>query len=397
MESILPVILSLVVGSWSDIHGRKLPMMLSAFGMAVSYLFLLVLTYLPNFCAQNPWILLLPSIPIALGGNFPVFMMSTMSYLGDLLIIKNASTAEKLYRYLIGEACFLFGGPIGLYFGGFLFHYYGHWMVFLAAAAVELIVVMYCYIRIRNDSVELASGNLYAHLPEEKERKAKTPQSFCDQTLLFVKKMFSASFRERQGRLRSILLLLLFCQALATAVYCLDGAIGYIYVKNKFNWSIEQFTKWKASYMSVVSIGAVLIAPLLSNCFSEPVQATLGCLMTGIFYFLVGIVEENDTWLIWVAMIFPILALVPTSVCRAVVTRIVCAEELGSVFGLISAMAGLMPMLMSNLASSIFKYAVFHNINTGIVYFIASTLFATGFVLCLVADVLWWTNKHLIQ
>ena len=161
IESVLPAILALIIGRWSDIHGRKWPMTISALGMALCYASYLALTYLPNFCSENLWVLLLPSIPVAAGGNIPVFMMASFTYLGDLLMIKKSSSKEKLYRYLICEACCAFGAPIGVYFGGSLFRHYGHWLVFLVAGVIEFIAVMYCIVRIRNDSVKLALANVY--------------------------------------------------------------------------------------------------------------------------------------------------------------------------------------------------------------------------------------------
>ena len=133
MESFLPAVLSIVHGCWSDKHGRKLSMIISAVGMLLSYMILFALTYYPAYCNRNLWLLLLPSIPSALGGGLPVFQMATFSYLGNILRGKDARPKEKLYRFLICEACFLFGGPIGLFVSGVLFNSYGHRIVFLMA------------------------------------------------------------------------------------------------------------------------------------------------------------------------------------------------------------------------------------------------------------------------
>ena len=37
MESVFPSILSLIIGRWSDIHGRKWPLMMSIVGMVLCY------------------------------------------------------------------------------------------------------------------------------------------------------------------------------------------------------------------------------------------------------------------------------------------------------------------------------------------------------------------------
>ena len=98
----------------------------------------------------------------------------------------------------------------------------------------------------------------------------------------------------------------------------------------------------------------------------------------------------------WMALAFPCLFLVPSSVARTIATRIVSVDELGSVFGLISFIGGLTPILMSTLGSSMFDYAVRVGINVGIVYFFASSLHFIGFCLGLYTDILWLSNKKLI-
>ena len=387
----LPSVLALIVGRWSDEHGRKWPLTISAIGMAVCYSMYLVLTYFSRFCSTNLWILFLPSIPVALGGSLPVFMMASFSYLGDIMLINKSSKKETLYRFLICEACCAFGAPIGVFLGGVLFQHYGYWPVYLAAAVIEYLAAIYCVIRIRNDSVNMAAYRLdeQAQLYKMNEKYISVSRkNHLSSIVTFFKRMLKACFRSREGRLRTILIVMVICQAIATANYNLGSAIDYVYIKYKLGWSMKAFTEWKASYIAVAALGGVTIAPLLGKCFSEPLQASLAFLLNSIFTFLIGSVSVNSTWLIWISLIFPFLFLVPTSVARTIVTRIVTVDELGSVFGLISFIGGLTPMIMSTAGSSIFKYAVSNSINVGIVYFFASSLHLVGYSLCLYIDFL---------
>jgi MFS family permease len=394
----LPSILALIIGRWSDVHGRKWPLTIAAIGMGLCYSAYLTLTFFPLFCSEHPWVLFLPSIPVAFGGNIPVFTMASFSYLGDIFIINKSSNKEKLYRYLICEACCAFGAPVGVYLGGWLFRHYGHWVVFIAAAFIEFVAALYSLIRIRNDSVELAMVSLGTDNPSRLcNDKQETCGSVPKKKPLNLLKMFTANFRSRKGSLRTIVILMVLCQSIATANYNLGSAIDYIYIKYKLNWTLQMFSEWKASYIAVAAIGAISIAPGLAYCVSEPLQAALAFLFCGIFTFVVGTVTISNSWLLWMALIFPVLFLVPTSVARTVITRIVDVDELGSVFGLIAFIGGLTPMIMSTVGSSIFNYAVAHKVNVGIVYFCASSLHFTGFTVSLITDVLWWSNKKLVD
>ena len=99
MESFLPAVLSIIHGCWSDKYGRKISMTISALGVSLSYMILFASTFFPTYCYTNLWVLLLPSIPKALGGGLPVFQMASFSYLGDILQQQEVKPNEKLYRF----------------------------------------------------------------------------------------------------------------------------------------------------------------------------------------------------------------------------------------------------------------------------------------------------------
>ena len=402
IESVLPSILALVVGRWSDMHGRKWPLVISAIGMALCYTGYLILTYFPVFCSQNLWLLLLPSIPVAFGGNVPVFMMASFAYIGDYIIINNSSNREKLWRYLICEACCAFGAPIGVYLGGIFFKRYGNSSVFAIAAFIESLAAMYAVLRIQNSSVKKAIASSLSRnrkeLCNENEDSMEYPrQNYLRQIKIFLKRTFYACFRPREGALRTMVILMVICQVIATANYNLGSAIDYIYIRYKLNWSLQLFTEWKASYIAVAAFGGVFIAPWLQSCLPEHLQAALAFLLCGTFTFILGYISVHQEWLLWAALALPVLFLVPTSIARAVITRIVTVDEIGTVFGLISCIGGLTPMIMSTVGSSIFKYAVSMSINSGIVYFFATFLHFVGFSLSMFSDILWQNNKMFAQ
>ena len=397
LESVLPSILSLVFGRWSDKYGRKLPLLMSLVGMVLCYTAYLTLTYFPSFCSSHLWVLILPSLPVAFGGNIPVFMMASFAYLGDTFVLKQSTNKGKLYQYLICEACCAFGAPIGVYVGGQLFHRYGHGIVFLTAATMEFVATIYCLIRLKNNTTELAKRKIATDKQYIKDDELSNCPDNDNSCITFFKKMFKASFRQREGQLRSILLIMVLCQAIATANYNLGSAMDYIYIKYKLNWSLQLFSEWKASYIAVAALGAVVIAPVLAHWISEPLQASVAFFLCGTFTFLLGLVRSCNSWMIWMALFLPCLFLVPTSVARTIVTRIATVNELGSVFGLMSFIGGVTPIIMSTLGTKMFDYAVSVSINVGIVYFFASSLHLIGFCLSLYTDFLWWNNKKLIM
>ena len=123
-------------------------MLASSVGILLSSLAYLFLTYFPQIVSENLWVLLLPSIPMSLLGNWQVFYLCAMSYIGDFNIYMNASDRSKTIRYMINQiACYL-AYPAGVFIGGQLLDKWGFFAVFSASSLASLIACILIMIKI---------------------------------------------------------------------------------------------------------------------------------------------------------------------------------------------------------------------------------------------------------
>ena len=160
---------------------------------------------------------------------------------------------------------------------------------------ISLLVVLYCLVIIRNDSVItntiIKPPFITTKENEVKENEKKDRYSpFID----FLNKMVSAWFRQRPGKLRRIMGLLLASKMIGYAGQMMvEGNILFLYTEEKFDWNLERYSTWFGVYNISVCIGVILIGPILNKLFSNPLQSYIGNLLNGVFYFLVAMSNQT--------------------------------------------------------------------------------------------------------
>ena len=109
IEAIMPIGFAMFLGSWSDKHGSKIPLLLPMFGYVLSSLSYTLFTFLPDV---PPHYILISSIPVSLSGGMVAVVLSAFSFISALTTNENRS-----FRIAILEAFWFLGAPVGLLSG----------------------------------------------------------------------------------------------------------------------------------------------------------------------------------------------------------------------------------------------------------------------------------------
>jgi len=102
IEAGFPILFSLFLGPWTDVHGTKYPILLPLLGYALSASIYFMLTYAPDL---HPGFILFASIPVALTGGMVALIMSVFSF-----ISKITSEEDRSFRVAMLEAAWFLGG-----------------------------------------------------------------------------------------------------------------------------------------------------------------------------------------------------------------------------------------------------------------------------------------------
>lgn len=165
LQSLIPSIISLFIGSWSDKFGRK-PVILSSFvgtilnfvdidlylkknknfivfflGYFLFYVFACIIGFLSLKYVINPWFYILGIIPISISGGTCALITGTFCYIADCTTSKN-----RAYRMVLIEACIFIGLMCGSLSSSYLLYATNSVIVLFTSAITMLLAIIYTII-----------------------------------------------------------------------------------------------------------------------------------------------------------------------------------------------------------------------------------------------------------
>lgn len=195
MQSVLPIVILLFLGSWSDRHARRKPCMIlplvgeigTTVGSLISLYFFYELPVEFNCFAE--------AIPQGLGGGWYTMCVGVFTYVTQI-------STEENRTLRIGAVSVLVTISLGLgsTMSGILFNQLGFYGVFLLSIAMYMAALIYIHFRIHDDVAEKTEGGGKGFLKD-----------FFD--LSHIKETIKVAFkrgpRNRKKRICAIMLLLM--------------------------------------------------------------------------------------------------------------------------------------------------------------------------------------------
>nr|XP_053632536.1 proton-coupled folate transporter-like isoform X3 [Cherax quadricarinatus] len=290
VTNIPAVFFVLFLGSWSDKHGRKIPLMFPLIGSFLSTVIYFINAYRVELPAMY---VLLAAVPRAITGGFITLLMASYSYMADITKIQARTT-----RVAFLDLSFGLGAPIGLLLSDFLFYrleYLGNYGVSGIIFFIAVIYTIMC--------IEDTRGPFSRHHLEASELSHK-PSIMCRD--LFDIKNIKDTFavvkkpRPNKGQARILLLMGAMCSmlfAFGSIVSCLGG-LPLIVTRSIISKVVprEELGKVFSLLASWESIIPLLSNPLYTFLYNATIKV-----FPGAMYFLNAIFFINASVIyIWI-------------------------------------------------------------------------------------------------
>ncbi|XP_069691101.1 probable peptidoglycan muropeptide transporter SLC46 isoform X1 [Periplaneta americana] len=367
IDCALPVVLSMFLGPWSDLYGRKPLIIWPLFGYGIAYVLLTFLSAIPHL---GPDYFLLSSLPVALSGGLVTIISGSLCYITDTTTEKRRSLRMGIF-----EAALLSGFVVGTYTCAPLFlaaGQYGYVTVFACSATFALL------------------GFLYGvYIPESVNviQKGNSVAGLC--TLFdseFIVRMVSTCCKRREQYGRAILFLIIITTA--TCIITMEGEsnISFLYTREKFEWNLSKYTRYSSISMVTVVLGGLVGMYIFSvwlkisdSLFAACIFITK-CLQTLIY----GLAPKD--WYMYLGSTVGIFGGVVGPLCRTIISKTVPGEDTGSAFALTSLVEALTPLAASPLYTFVYKgtFLIF----PGTAYMLSAAIFVLDVILMSVVIVL---------
>ncbi|GJQ82698.1 hypothetical protein Trydic_g19710 [Trypoxylus dichotomus] len=325
LTQILPALLCLFIGPWSDKRGRKPVLICTLIGYTLASIAQIVVALFPSLSA---WYLLSVSITTILFGGFPPFLMAVLCYITDI-------TSEKQRGFRIGvfETMLVVGMLLGNLCSSYVFALGGYLAVFALGTICNLLALLYV-IFVINESV--------ANVNDERERMSIF-------TFKHIADMLRTTFSPRESYVRCVLLLTIGILTIHILAANSDASVFYLFLRHKFHWTLE---RWR------ITADATRVHYLLC------------VLMQGF---------ANTNWEIYLAGGIRSVSGVISPMARSLVSKLVPKEESGKIFSITITMESLTALVGSPLYTFIYNATI--DTNPGAFNFLTAGFFGLEIVL----------------
>ncbi|XP_002071993.3 proton-coupled folate transporter [Drosophila willistoni] len=421
-ENIVPAIYGLFVGSWSDHYGRKPLLIVSMIGFS-SYSFLTAVTCgISSSYRVNPWWYNLAVVPKPLLGGLCAFWVA-----GFCVISDTTDTKTRPYRMIMLEVAKFIGQSSGSLASSYVY----------AATSAAIIQGISCFITIMatlfivfylpetlNMSLEPVEMNkheefeeaIQLHLKivppsnEEGAEPLKSRESLPEKqsieeqietnsehinlfSLIHVRDMFTTCMQERDYNARAIIWLITLSGFLS--IFVLDGSmpIMYLFIRQKFHWSVREITLYETAREFVPMVGAVFGFLILRKIFG---LSLVTLTLMSIFSEILSNVSRglaHFSWHLYLSLCLGVFRSIQFPMCRTIVSYIVPSSDMGKVFSMGNVLQSFSPVVAAPLYTALYKSTL--STNPGMFNFLNASLYIVAFVfICFVMHIKYTHRSH---
>ncbi|KAG1671495.1 Proton-coupled folate transporter [Nymphon striatum] len=358
MQDIPSFILSIVIGPWSDVHGRKKPMVLVLILKTITF----GLTLLNALFMDIPtYGLVLSMIPTCLFGGF-IFMLC-LSYISDITTPEN-----RTRRFAILSGTSFLGFPTGILVGSFILESGGYIAVYLTATVTMVCTCIYTAVRIK-----------------ETRGDAKIDKSYFLDFFKFskFKEALKTVCKKREGNRRSYIIASISCLGLVSLSFSVSG-ITYQYTQLMYTWGNKEYSIFSSTTTFFNKLVNMFITPFLSGKlnFRETTIGIIGvsCLLCAMVLISLAKVEG----LFWAGGALDGMVFMSSVTSRSILSTSVDPSEVGKAFGIASAFESIGSFIGGQTVQMLYRATL--------KFFPSCTYFMSAFVALILLSVYLWMD-----
>ncbi|GLV36563.1 uncharacterized protein CBL_07940 [Carabus blaptoides fortunei] len=332
IEAVVPVFCSFIVGPWSDKHGRK-PVLITCFiGYFFAFVCLVVVSLLPNI---SPWWLLTSPICASLGGGICAMLTVTFCY-----IVDTTSEENRGIRMGILESCFSVGSIAGTLLSSYVLAACGYVGVFSICTGFSVFAILYtcCFVP---ESVNVLNSEHTKY------------KDLLD--ISVIRKTIKTCLKQRPNKDRTILGLLMTILILYIFVIFSDSSVFFLFVREKFQWSLSKYTTFSAvnSFVDVLVTLLMLFVVHKYLRISDMIIILIGFISLSVSSVMFGL--ANNDWIIYIGSGVKRLSCTIAPLGRSAISKLLPPEDLGHVFAVTTSLETIVQLVSSPMYTLLYN------------------------------------------
>ncbi|XP_033327300.2 putative peptidoglycan muropeptide transporter SLC46 [Megalopta genalis] len=364
---VVPIILALFFGNWSDRHGRKLLLIMGLTGKFI-YSFMIVISSMMDTWNLNS-VVYTASLPMGILGADVAIFGSCFAYLSDI-----TSVRQRTMRIMILDVVYLSTMPTGVALGSYIYtHIAGasYTIMFSINASLLILAIVYSLIVLK-----------WQTLPQQQPHSCSNfLTDFFDKEHVIATARTLTKSRPNHTKLH--LWLLLTIMMLYTFQRD-EKPMSYLYTQLKFKWDVTKFSNFR-TFQSTMFVLAMLVGvPLMSKLLKikDTIIIAIGAVShaAGRLVFIFARIPEMFYVGAGVAALGPMVA----PVLRSMISKLVSLEERGKMFAMLSVCDNAVPLFSGILYTQLYNATI--NTEPASIYWLTFATQTSVFLLILVIN-----------
>ncbi|EDW35819.1 GL17463 [Drosophila persimilis] len=225
----------------------------------------------------------------------------------------------------------------------------------------------------------------YVERLPEKAKMARAESEAADRikkaglfSFIHIKDMINTCFKPRENHARAIIWLV--TMAMFLSIFVFDGVmtVMYLFVREKFHWTVRDYTFYETVSHLVPMIGALIGFLVLRKVFRLSV-VTLG-LLAFFSEILNNLAKGFATmpWHMYLSVTLGVFRSISGPMCRTIVSNIVPPSDLGKIFSIKNVLQSFAPFVAAPLYTLIYKRSL--TTYPGLFNFVSAFLYLLSFM-----------------
>lgn len=364
LHSIVPTILCLFLGPWSDKYGRKkvFNWIFICFTTTVGYV--ASVSCLSDYYKTNsPWNYSIAQIPLIASGGLPTLANMILCYVTDITY-----ESDRSIRLTIVEMVVFFGMMLSIASASFI--------IKLTDSTIALGIAFIC---------SFIGTMIMIFFVEETIQKHEQVVMLTQLKNLFTSKnmrdLFTVCVQKRNFKSRRIIWGLTTIMMLTQIAANGFNTVFYLFTRQKFGWTLQDVTLFESGTMLINLIGSTVTILVFKKLLNLP---DLSLSILALTSFLCDAIIKTfafKSWHLYLASATSLFKYVSRPMLRSVISTVVAKEEISKIFSITTAFEGISGFVAAPLYTEI--YAVTLKIFPSAFNIITIAIFTSTLVLVL--------------
>ncbi|XP_073953476.1 probable peptidoglycan muropeptide transporter SLC46 [Choristoneura fumiferana] len=330
IRTIVPVILSLFVGEWSDHHGRKPLIMWPLFGLTVGSLLTTVYSMLDGI---GPWWYLAASLPYNLFGGMPMIETGIYCYISDVV-----RTEKRSLRMTLLNAIIAGGHIVGSLASSPLVKSVGYVYLLCMVTLVCFMALVYTVVYVKESLPGATKGGLRSLF-----------------VVRHVKNMVIDFLKRRPNNVRGQVIIL---TVVYTLLQCNDLGLynlEYLYTRQKLKWAMTDYTSYFSTDIIISFVGAIAGVVCLQTYLhiSDGIIIIMAVASSTVGYLVIALAERS--WHMYFGSALSLLEGLANPLIMSFLSKILPNEDTAKIFGTIGVLNAFSPVVAPPMFSFLYN------------------------------------------